>query len=393
VQLHWLLAIILITAKLFGAVARRWGLPSVVGEIGAGVLLGPSLLGLIELPAHGAEGDPLFGLAQIGLCVLLFRVGLETDLDRARQVARPAAALAVGGMVFPMLLGVLGASALGVPPLQAAFVGATLTATSIGITAAVLDELGAGSTRGATLILGAAVMDNVLGLVLLAALVGTSSAQNALWVDIGIAVAQAVGFLAAALWLGRPLTRALLYLTRWTGSRSTLLVFVFSALLLAAWGAKTAGLEMIIGAYATGLALARHPERDSLNTEFEPLIDLLTPVFFVLIGSAIALEALTLNTPTGRFTLGLAGVLFIAAVAGKLLAPMTVRKLGIPTLAVGAALVPRGEVGLIFAQVGLSEGVLTPDLFGALALVITATTVAGPVLLRRLWLRGQQPPA
>jgi Kef-type K+ transport system membrane component KefB len=392
VQLHWLLPIVLVTAKLFGAVARRWGLPAVVGEILAGVLLGPSLLGVLEFPGYGADGDPLFGLAQIGLCVLLFRVGLETDLENARRVAGPAAVLGVVGMLFPLLLGWLGASALGVPPLPALFIGATLTATSIGVTAAVLEELGASSSRVATLILGAAVVDDVLGLVLLSALVGISSAQNAVGVEIGVSVVQAVGFLAAALWLGRPLTQATLWLTRWTQSRSTLLVLVFSTLLLTAGAAKIAGLEMIIGAYAAGLALARHPERDWLETELEPLIELFTPIFFVLVGSAIALETFAVHTPAGRSTLALAGLLFVAAVAGKLLAPMAIPKLDVPPLAVGSALVPRGEVGLIFAQVGLIEGVLTPDLFAALVLVITATTLVGPVLLRWLWPRGERPP-
>ena len=329
-QLHWLLPIVLVTAKLFGAVARRWGLPAVVGEILAGVLLGPSLLGVLEFPGYGADGDPLFGLAQIGLCVLLFRVGLETDLENARRVAGPAAVLGVVGMLFPLLLGALGASALGVPPLPALFIGATLTATSIGVTAAVLEELGASSSRVATLILGAAVVDDVLGLVLLAALVGISSAQNAVGVEIGVAVVQAVGFLAAALWLGRPLTQATLRLTRWTQSRSTLLVLVFSTLLLTAWAAKIAGLEMIIGAYAAGLALARHPERDWLETE------LFTPIFFVLVGSATALETFAVHTPAGRSTLALAGLLFAAAVAGKLLAPMTIPKLDVPPSRWGA---------------------------------------------------------
>jgi len=165
-------------------------------------------------------------------------------------------------------------------------------------------------------------------------------------------------------------------------------VLVFSTLLLTAAAAKAAGLEMIIGAYAAGLALARHPEQEWLETELEPVIELFTPIFFVLVGSSIAFETLAIATPAGRFTLGLAALLFVLAVAGKLLAPLVIGNLDVPVLVVGSALVPRGEVGLIFAQVGLGEGVLTPDLFAALALVITATTLVGPVLLRRLWPRS-----
>lgn len=388
-QLHWLLPICLVTAKLLGTVARRWGLPSVVGEIGAGVVLGPSLFGIVELPGHEADGDPLFALAQIGLCVLLFRVGLETEFGTLRRVAGPATSLAVVGMLAPFFLGWLVASAWGVSTLPALFIGATLTATSIGVTASVLEELDASSSRIAALILGAAVVDDVIGLVLLAALIGIGSAQNGVGAEIVIATAQAVGFLLAAIWLGRPLTQLTLRLTRWTQSRSTLFVVVFSALLLTAWAAKIAGLEMIIGAYAAGLALARHPEREWLETELEPVIQLFTPLFFVLVGSSIAFETLAIGTPDGRLTLALAALLFVVAVIGKLVAPLAIRNLEVPRGAVGAALVPRGEVGLIFAQVGLSERVLTPDLFAALALVITATTLAGPVLLRRLWPRSE----
>lgn len=384
-QLHWLLPIVLVSAKLCGSLARRWGAPAVVGEILAGVLLGPSLLGVLTPPQHGGAEDPLLVLAQIGLCVLLFRVGLETDLEKVRQIARPAAILAVAGMLIPMALGALSAAALGIDRLAALFIGATLTATSIGVTAAVLEELGVGASRPATLILGAAVIDDVLGLVLLAALIGVTSAQNAVGVEVAVAVAQAVGFLAIAVWIGRPLTQATLSLTRWTGSRSTLFVVVFSALLLTAWGAKIAGLEMIIGAYAAGLALARHPEREWIESELEPVIELFTPIFFVLVGSAVSLGSLALNSPQGRFTASVAGLLFVGAVAGKLLSPLVVPRLDAPAMAVGSALVPRGEVGLIFAQVGLSEGVLTADLFSALALVITATTLVGPLLLRRSW--------
>jgi Kef-type K+ transport system membrane component KefB len=365
VQLHWLLPIVLITAKLFG---------------------------VLSAPGQGEDGDPLFGLAQIGLCVLLFRVGLETELENTRRVVGPAALLATAGMVFPLVLGTVSSLAVGIPTLPAMFIGATLTATSIGVTASVLDELGASSSRAATLILGAAVIDDVLALVVLAALVGSTTAQGSVGVEIGLAILQAVAFLGGALWLGRPLAQATVRLTRWTRSRSTLFVLVFSALLLTASAAKVAGLEMIIGAYAAGLALGRHPEREWLERELEPLIELFTPIFFVLVGSAIAFETLAIDNPEGRFTLALALILFVVAVAGKLLAPFTVRSLEGPKLALGSALVPRGEVGLIFAQVGLAQGVLTADLFAALALAITGTTLAGPVLLRKLWPRDDPTP-
>jgi Kef-type K+ transport system membrane component KefB len=294
-------------------------------------------------------------------------------------------------MVLPFLLGSIGALAFGVAAFPALFIGATLTATSIGVTAAVLEELGVSTQRAATLILAVAVFDDVLGLVVLAALIGMISAQGGIGLQIALAVVQAIGFLGVAIWLGRPLTQATIRLTQWAQSRSMLFVVIFSVLLLTAWAAKSVGLEMIIGAYAAGLAVSRHPEREWLKSELGPVIELFTPIFFVLVGSAVSLEHLAISTPSGRLTLALAGVLFAAAVAGKLLAPMATRELDVPALAVGSALVPRGEVGLVFAQIGLSEGVLDQDLFAALALVITATTLVGPVLLRRLWPPTERP--
>lgn len=384
-QLHWLLAVVLISAKLLGAIARRSGLPAVIGEILAGILLGPSVFGLIASHEIDHAHDPLGVLAQIGICVLLFRVGLETDFERAKTVAWPALRLAGIGMFLPLAFGIAIALAFGIPPLTALFIGSTLTATSIGVTASVMEELRVSATPTALLILGAAVMDDIGGLVLLAALVGLSTAEGRLWVDIPIVIAQAVGLLGAAIWLGRPLSRATVWLTRQTHIHSTLLVLIFGVLLLSAAAAEAIGLQMIIGAYATGLALSHHPERRWLEREFEPLTELFTPVFFVLFGSSIAFESLDLSTPRGRFLLALAGATFVAAVAGKMLAPLAVRRLGAPVLAVGAALVPRGEVGMIFAQVGLNEHVLTPDHFAVLALVIATTTLTGPVMLRRLW--------
>jgi Kef-type K+ transport system membrane component KefB len=387
-QLHWLLAVVLISAKLLGAIARRIGLPAVIGEILAGILLGPSVLGLLTSREIDHHRDPMVVLAQLGICVLLFRVGLETDFERARTVAWPALRLATIGMALPLVFGMSIALAFGIPPLTAFFIGSTLTATSIGVTASVMEELHVSATPTALLILGAAVMDDIGGLVLLAALVSLNTADGRVWIDVPIAVAQVAGLLGASIWLGRPLSRATVWLTRRTHIHSTLLVLIFGVLLLSAAAAEAVGLQMIMGAYATGLALSHHPERRWLEREFEPLAELFTPVFFVLFGSSIAFESLDVSTPRGRLLFALTGAMFVAAVAGKMLAPLAVRRLGAPILTVGAALVPRGEVGMIFAQVGLNEGVLTADLFAVLALVIATTTLTGPVLLRRLWPPG-----
>ena len=387
-QSHLLIPLALVPAKLLGGVANRMRIPAVVGEIAAGVLLGPALLGWLPSEASAGEGPGVFhDLAQIGLCVLLFKIGLETRLSSFLAIWKPATVTAVAGMVLPFLFGWGLALAWGSGQLTAIFVGATLTATSIGVTASVIAELRAESTREATVILGAAVLDDVLGLLLLSVLVGMVTPGIAVAPHVTMALLQAGAFMAGGIWLGPCGVQFALTLSRWCRSQAVLLALAFGYLLLMAWLAEVVGLSMLIGAYAAGLAFAGHRERKQLEEGITPLVELLTPLFFVLIGASISFDGFSLSTAEGRDTWAELVLLVIFAIAGKLAAGFLLRRDDINRLAVGSGMVPRGEVGLIFAQVGLTTGVFGSEQFSVLAMAIVITTVVGPLLLRFFWRR------
>ncbi len=387
-KLHLLLPAVLLAAVAGQAVMRRLRLPAVVGEIAAGFVVGPYVLGLVPGGEAGPAGHgAIQELAQIGLCVLLFRVGLETRLSQLRPVAASATRLALAGMVVPFALGWGVMWAFGVTSSAALLVGAALTATSIGVTVSVLAELDAEASPEGTVIVGAAILDDVLGLVLLAALVGlttpgASPVRASAW-----AVLQALAFLAAALAVGRPVVSATLALTRWSRSPATLLVLVFGYLLLLAAAAKAVGLGMILGAYAAGIAFTRHPDRARIEDQLAPLVDLLTPLFFVMIGASIELGGLDPLTAAGRSNLFAGLLLLVVAGFGKLFAAWFMGRPELDRWVVGSGMMPRGEVGFVFAQVGVAGGLIGSAQFASLSLALIGTTVAGPVLLRVFWRR------
>ncbi len=384
-NVHLLLPMLLLPAKLLEELARRVRLPGVTGPILAGVLLGAGGLGLIPSEAADPEGHELVQrLSQIGLCVLLFRVGLETRIEALASVWRSAMLVAAVGMLLPLALGWAVGLAWGWSHQAALFLGATLTATSIGVTAAVLAELRAQESREGLIIVGAAVVDDVLGLLLLSGLVAVMSPTLSVSGEITQALAQAVVFIAAGVFLGRYVVGAVVWVSRWDSSSSLLLVMAFSYFMLLAHAARVVGLDAIIGAYAAGLAFSRHPAREALDRDLRPLLDILTPLFFLLVGASVEPAGLNPFTPTGRQALGFAGVLLLVASAGKLASGAVLRG-PINRWAIGSGMMPRGEVGLIFAQIGLGAGLLAAEQFSSIVLVLVATSVAGPVLLRLSW--------
>lgn len=385
-HLHILLPVLLVTAKLLGVAGRKVGIPAVVGEIFAGLLLGPALIGAIPTEAAAGEGFHVFEeFAQIGLCVLLFRIGLETDLNEFIRVWRPATSVAIAGMVFPFALGWGAATLLGWSGMVAVFIGATLTATSIGVTASVLEELqGHGSPEG-KIILGAAVLDDVMGLLVLSAMMGMVTPGTGVVGPVGKALLLALIFMAAGVFVGPMIVRGFMAVTRWSGQPAILLVLAFSYLLVMAAVAHAIGLAMIIGAYAAGLAFGGHEEHEELDRDLRPLIDLLTPLFFILIGASIELHGLNPLTSAGRWAWVVFIVLTLAAVAGKMLSPAFLKRGSANRLAIGSGMMPRGEVGFVFAQMGLSVSLYSQAQYSMLTLVLVATTVLGPLLLRLVW--------
>src|SRR5262245_47065242 len=364
-------------AKLFGELAERIGQPSVLGELLAGVVLGPSVLGLVPL----SEG--IFLLAEIGVVLLLFEVGLETDLEELLRVGGPALAVAFAGMVLPFAGGFALTRALGYETLTAIFVGAALTATSIGITARVLSELGVLKTAEGQIILGAAVIDDVLGLVVLAivsklAQTGTLSAAAALK-----STALAIGFLLVAVLVGMPVGKRLVHVVSKTSVRGMLGAAAVAFAILIAWGAQKAESAPIVGAFAAGLALARTNRRHDIDAALRPVVDIFAPIFFVYVGTEVDVRllnpAVAENRPALLLGLGLTLIGFLGKLAAGFCAWGKVRRAFI-----GAGMVPRGEVGLIFASLGLADKALPDRVFVAVLLAVFATTFVAPPLLKLL---------
>jgi Kef-type K+ transport system membrane component KefB len=390
------LAVILVAAKVGGHLAEGMKQPAVLGELLAGVLLGNC--GVPWL--HGLGGDPAVDLfAQVGVVLLLFEVGLESKVVDVLSVGGRALVVAVLGVVTPWILG-WGLGAVLLPERSVyvhVFLGATLTATSVGITARVLKDLGRAQTREARIILGAAVIDDVLGLVVLAVVASVIKAADlgasASLGETGVVVLKAVAFVVGALTLGVLVTPILFRASaRLRGSGvllSTALTFCF----LLACLASTIGLAPIVGAYAAGLVLeephfvAFQGREGSLPDLVNPVSSLLVPVFFVLMGLRVDLGAV-LNPGAAWLALLLA----VVAVIGKQACALGGLGAGLDALSIGIGMIPRGEVGLIFANIGLSltirgEPVIDPVIYSAVVLMVMMTTLVTPPALK--WSLGR----
>ncbi|MFN8653962.1 MAG: cation:proton antiporter [Gemmatimonadales bacterium] len=394
------LAVILVAAKLGGDLAVRLGQPAVLGELLVGILIGNlPLLGvhLFEPIRHDASIDML---SRLGVIVLLFEVGLESTVAQMLRVGWSSLLVAVIGVVFPFALG-WGASAWLLPHESEyvhAFIGATLTATSVGITARVLKDLGKSQTGESRIILGAAVIDDVLGLLILAVVAGIINAADR-GVDLsygafGLILGKAVLFLVGSLVLGRFVSRRLFVLASRLQARGVLLATGLSFCFLLSFLASVVGLAPIVGAFSAGLILEdvhykefKTSEPHSLEELVHPISSFLVPVFFVLMGMRVDLTSFAQPG-----VLGLAAAITVMAIIGKQFAGLGVITRGVDRITVGIGMVPRGEVGLIFANIGLTlvvagEKIVTPSTFSAVVVMVVCTTLVTPPLLR--WRFGQ----
>jgi len=380
-----ILATMLVAAKLLGELAERIGQPAVLGELIAGVILGGSVLGVV--PTEGAAGEVVHVFAELGVVLLLFEIGLETDLREMFRVGPASLSVASVGVMLPFVLGFLywayvpHAAGGGATDLTTAaiFVGATLTATSVGITARVLSDLQQMSSPEARIIIGAAVIDDVLGLVSLAP-------SGVLRI-----FAVAVGFLVVAVLLGRFLAPHLFDLVVRMRVRYVLLVFAIAFALGLAALAALAGSALIIGAFAAGLILSGTNQFDTIEREVRPVASIFAPIFFVSVGASVNLDLLDPTREGAAGLLGVAAILTLLAIAGKLVAGWAAPWLRFRRLVVGVGMVPRGEVGLIFADIGRRAGILNEAVFGAILLMVMATTFVAPPALKALF--GSPSPA
>lgn len=374
------LALLLVAARLAAEAAERVRIPGVLAEIAAGLILGPSALGL----AHADE--PLKLLAELGAVLLLFEVGLHMSLPDLRSAGGPALRVAVIGVAVPFLAGWIGMRALGVDDNAALFIAAGITATSVGITARVFADLHILTGPEARIVLGAAVADDVIGLVILAVVskIGGGEALDAASL-IGLPL-LAIGFVVGASLAGSVvIPRAL----AWFGARArtdgTMSVAPFAVALAFGGGAAAAGLAPIVGAFVGGVTLAGSPLRDDVARRLSPVGHVLVPLFFVSIG--VGSDITVFADP---WVLGIGGALTAIAITGKIVSGFGVRGGSADRLLVGIGMIPRGEVGLIFASLGLARGVLDSRTQAVLLLSVFVTTIMSPPLIRRRVLRATQ---
>jgi Kef-type K+ transport system membrane component KefB len=386
-------ALVLCAARLGGELAERWlKQPAVLGELVAGILIGPFALGGVEFPAIGqlfprhdgaiAVSTELYALAQLGSVVLLFVAGLETNFRTFLRFGVSATMVAVGGVILPFFLGVVGAIATGLAEgmddPHALFMGAILTATSVGITARVLGDIGKLDTPEGVTILGAAVIDDVLGILALALVVGIASGEGTSALDLGLTAGKAIGawlLLTAAFVAFATLISRLATFLRVEGAG---LAIALSAGLIGAYLAELAGLALIIGAYSAGLALSTTQLKTHLEKEIRVVYSVFVPIFFVVTGMLVDLEVMGAAAVVGLVLTALASVGKIAG-SGATALLSGFNRLG--ALRVGVGMLPRGEVALVIAGAGLTAGIITQEVFAAAVFVAVGTTVLAPPIL------------
>ena len=374
-QFLFLLIAILLAAKLFGELAEKIGQPAVLGELLAGVVLGSSVLGIVD-----PSIEIVHLLAELGVILLLFQIGLETDLKRLLSVGSASAAVAITGVVLPFLLGYFVAAYLGMGTMPAVVAGAALTATSVGITARVLSDLGRLQAPESQIVLGAAVIDDVIGLIILAVVSQVVGGAELTAFSVGKTVALAFGFLIVVVLLGNLIVpRVFDFLAR-IGKEETLgtmaLVFAF----LIAYFADAAGSALIIGAFAAGLVLAPTTHAMTVEHNVFRLSLFFVPIFFVAVGAAV--DVRTFADPQ---VLLVGGALIVVAIIGKFASGYAPFWFKGKKSVIGVGMIPRGEVGLIFAQMGLTSGVLDLGMFSALTMMVMVTTFIAPPLLKILF--------
>ncbi len=397
-EMFLVLIAILLAGKYMGEVAERLGQPAVLGELVAGVVLGGSVLGII--PAEGtAMREVVHVFAEVGVSILLFEIGLETDLKEMFRVGPSASAVATVGVLVPFGLGFaywyFGNPAVAAPPegvsfaMVAIFIGATLTATSVGITARVLSDLDRMHTAEARIIIGAAVIDDVLGIVILAVVVGLASGAAVTGFAISKIFLFAVGFLVLAVIIGNRAAPFLFNLVDRMRVRGVLLVTAFCFALLLAALADISGSAMIIGAFAAGIVLSSTNQFDAVVERIAPVADVFTPIFFVVVGAPVNVRLFIPGSADFSVpVLVVGGILTIIAIIGKLVAGFATRRPDVNRLAIGVGMVPRGEVGLIFASFGLREGILNGEVYSAILIMVIVSTFLVPPLLKPLLARS-----
>lgn len=386
------LILILVTARIFAEIAVRMRAPSVIGELVAGVALGPSLFGWIE-PTEAVKL-----LAEIGIILLLFEVGLETDLRRLVRTGIQSVMVAVLGVCLPLGLGFAVAHyLLDLSLLVSLFIGGTLTATSIGITVRVLNDFKRQQSREGQIVIGAAVLDDVVGVILLAVLYEFAKSGTIDYNNIGKVVVFVAAFFILAPLAAKLVSVVIKKFHRASEIPGMIPTTIVALVLFFAWLAHVLGAPELLGGFAAGLALSRrfffpfaavlredNEFAHEIEQQMKPIIHLFTPIFFVMVGLSMNLRDIDWSSP---FFWQLASALLSVAILGKLVAGFVVSANWPTRIIVGTAMIPRGEVGLIFAELGRASGILNNEIYAAMVLIVALTTLAPPFILKWLYRR------
>jgi len=381
------LLVILLTARIFAELATRLMAPSVIGELFAGVVLGPSLLGWIE----PLEAIKL--MAEIGIILLLFEVGLGTDVKRLVRTGAKPFVVAVAGFVLPLVFGfVLGYWVFGLSLLVSLFIGGTLTATSIGITVRVLTDLRCQHSEEGQIVLGAAVLDDVMGVVLLALLYEFTIGGGVSLANAGKVLAFIITFFVLAPMAAKLISLVIKRFEKSSRIPGLLPTTIISLVFFFAWLAHVLGAPEMLGGFAAGLALSRRffmPLGIALHTherfarrieaQMQPIVQLFTPIFFVYVGLSLNLREIDWGSVfIWQFSLSL----LVAAVIGKITGAYLIRVSWAARWVIGLSMIPRGEVGLIFAELGRVSGIFNNEIYAGMLIVIALTTLAPPFALK-----------
>ncbi|MEA5622487.1 cation:proton antiporter [Nostoc sp. UHCC 0251] len=406
------LVVIYLASKIGGELFRMMDLPPVLGELVGGVLVGASALHLVVFPDSGAVGsdsiimsilqfinnlspdavtsifqsqsEVVSVLAELGVIILLFEIGLESDLKELQKVGYQATIVACVGVAVPFAAGTAGLILLfHAPVIPAIFAGAALTATSIGITSKVLSEIGQLKSREGQIIVGAAVIDDILGIIVLAVVASLAKTGEVDIFNVIYLIVSATVFLIGSILLGKYFNQSFVAIADKLQTRGNLIIPAFIFAFFMAFLGSAIHLEAILGAFAAGLVLDETDKRKELDEQVKPIADILVPVFFVTVGAKVDLGVLNPLVPENREGLIIAIFLMLVAIIGKVVTGWSVfGQPGINRLAVGVGMIPRGEVGLVFAAIGAASGTLDKPLQAAIVIMVILTTFLAPPLLR-----------
>ncbi len=406
------LVVIYLASKLGGELSRMMDFPPVLGELVAGVVVGASALHLVMFPESGAnasdsvimtimqfignlspeavtsifesQSEAISILAELGVIVLLFEIGLESDLRELKKVGYQAAIVACVGVAVPFAAGTAGLIFFfHAPTIPAIFAGAALTATSIGITSKVLSELGHLKSREGQIIVGAAVIDDVLGIIVLAVVASLAKTGEVDVFNVIYLIVSATVFLIGSILLGKFFNKSFVAIADKLQTRGKLVIPAFIFAFFMAFLANAIHLEAILGAFAAGLVLDETDKRKELDQQVVPIADILVPIFFVTVGAKVDLGVLNPAIPANQEGLIIAIFLIVVAILGKVVTGWSVfGQDKINRVAIGVGMIPRGEVGLVFAGIGSASGVLNKPLEAAIIIMVILTTFLAPPLLR-----------